>query len=307
MVLIQKNRLIVVGIIFAVFSISALFIFLQNNALQETVDINHEHTIISVPEGMVLIPAGEFEMGINYVDAPPNDEYPVHTAFVDTFFIDENEVTNAEYKRFLIENPQWQKERIDDRLHNGNYLANWNGNNYPDGKSDHPVTYVSWYAAMAYAEWLGKRLPAEAEWERAARGGLEGKKYPWGNKITDRDANYNHNISDTTLVGKFPHDRPNNYGLFDMAGNVWEWCLDEHDLGFSVSFPVNSETSYPFPGVNMVDWLMNNFTRLEIPRVFRGGSWASAAQSVRCASRVRTDPSEAYFSVGFRCAMTATP
>lgn len=295
MILIEKNRLIIVRA-FAALGISALFIFSQNDALQETSIHNHESTTLSVPKGMVLIPTGEFEMGINYVDASPNDEQPVHTVHVDAFFIDEHEVTNAEYKEFLIENPQWKKEHIDDRLHNGNYLVNWNRNNYPDGKNNHPVTYVSWYAAMAYAKWMGKRLPTEAEWERAARGGLKGKKYPWGNNITARDANYNNNIGDTTIVGKFPNDRPNTYGLYDMIGNVWEWCLDEHYDSFSVN-----------TSVNMTNWLMNNFTNVDSNRVFRGGSWASKAKSMRCASRVSMSPSEAYFSVGLRCAMTATP
>lgn len=299
MALIQKNRLLIV-IAFAALGTSALFIFSQNDALQKKTVYNHESTTLFVPEGMVLIPAGEFEMGINYVDASHNDEQPVYTVYVNAFFIDRNEITNAEYKQFIIENSQWQKEHIDDRLDNGNYLTNWNGTNYPDGKNNHPVTYVSWYAAMAYAKWAGKRLPTEAEWERAARGGLKGKKYPWGNKITDRDANYNNNIGDTTIIGNFSNDGPNAYGLYDMAGNVWEWCLDEHEFGPYDSFPVNSS-------VNVPDWLMDNFTNVDGNRVFRGGSWASKAASVRCASRVTMSPSEAYFSVGFRCAMTYTP
>ena len=296
MILIQK-KIRIIAVIFAVFGISVLFIFLHNEDLQETAVYKHESTTLSAPKGMVLIPAGEFEMGINYPDASPNDEQPVYTVHVDAFFIDQNEVTNAEYKRFLIENPHWQKEHIDERLHNGNYLATWNGNNYPDGKSDHPVNHVSWYAAMAYAKWIGKRLPTEVEWERAARGGLEGKKYPWGNKITTRDTNYNDNIGYSTPVGKYP---PNAYGMYDMAGNVWEWCLDEHEFGHYDSFSANTT-------ISITNWLMDNFTNVNSNRVFRGGSWASKAESVRCASRLVISPSVAYFGVGLRCAMTATP
>lgn len=296
MTLIQK-KIRIIAVIFAVFGISVLSIFLHNEDLQETTVYNHESTTLSAPKGMLLIPAGEFEMGINYPDASPNDEQPVYTVHVDAFFIDKNEVTHAEYKQFLIENPQWQKEHIDERLHNGNYLATWNGNNYPDGKSDHPVNHVSWYAAMAYAKWMGKRLPTEVEWERAARGGLEGKKYPWGNKITATDANYNDNIGYSTPVGKYP---PNAYGVYDMAGNVWEWCLDEHEFGHYDSFSANTT-------IGITNWLMDNFTNVNSNRVFRGGSWASKAESVRCASRLVISPSEAYFGVGLRCAMTATP
>ena len=302
MTLVPQSKFIIV-LAFAVLGISALFIFSPNDASQETTVHNHELMTHSAPEGMVRIPAGEFKMGINYPGASPNDEQPVYTVHVVAFFIVKNEVTNAEYKRFLIENPGWQKEHIDDSLHNGNYLATWDGNNYPDGRSHHPVNHVSWYAAMAYAKWVGKRLPTEVEWERAARGDLEGKKYPWGNKITAKDANYKRNIGDTTPVGTFPQDRPNAYGLYDMAGNVWEWCLDEHEFGHYDSFSANTTT------ISITHWLMDNFTHIDADsnRVFRGGSWASKAESVRCASRFVTAPSKAYFGVGLRCAMTATP
>ncbi len=132
----------------------------------------------SLLDGMVLIPAGEFQIGSP--DADPKDyEYPVHTVYTDAFYMDIHEVTNAAYKAFVDANPQWRKERIYQGYSEG-YLTHWNGNNYPEGDADHPVIFVSWYAAIAYSKWVGKRLPTEAEWEKAARGGLEGHKYPWG-------------------------------------------------------------------------------------------------------------------------------
>ena len=126
---------------------------------------------------VVLIPAGEFQMGS---DSGEPDEKPVHTVYVDAFYIDVYAVTSADYKKFVDANPQWQKDSIPEKYHDGDYLALWEKNDYPKEKADHPVIYVTWYAAMAYAQWSGKRLPTEAEWEKAARGGLVGKKYPWG-------------------------------------------------------------------------------------------------------------------------------
>ena len=116
---------------------------------------------------MVLIPAGEFQMGgmITY-----SKVHLVHTVYVDAFYMDRYEVTNAQYKQFILANPSWGKDRIDESFHNWMYLDDWNGNDYPDGKANHPVHDVGWYAAMAYAQWAGKRLPTEAEWEYAARG-----------------------------------------------------------------------------------------------------------------------------------------
>ena len=186
--------------------------------------------VTPAPEGMVLIPAGEFQMGSNAPEAQ-NNEQPVHTVSVDAFYMDEYEVTNLEYKEFVLANPRWQKARIDRRFHNnGSYLHHWTGNDYPQGYANHPVVYVSWYAAMAYAGWVGERLPSEAEWEYAARGGLVGKKYPWGDVIDLGKVNYGRrNVGGTTSVGKYP---PNGYGLYDVAGNVWEWCLDEYDEDF---------------------------------------------------------------------------
>lgn len=248
-----------------------------------------EDTPAPPPEGMVLIPAGEFDMGSNDAEAG-NNEQPVRRVYVDAFYMDETEVTNLQFKEFLLENPRWQKGRVNKQFADGNYLRLWNGNNYPQGKANHPVVYVSWYAAMAYAEWADKRLPTEAEWEYAARGGLKGKKYPNGNTITARDANFNNNVKDTMLVGRYP---ANGYGLYDMAGNVWEWCLDEYDGEFYFTFPRNGVARNPLSGANSVGWILNNYTNIKSSRVLRGGSWYANAALVRCARRY-------YF--GFRCA-----
>lgn len=159
---------------------------------------------------MVLIPAGEFQMGGTH-----GDELPVHTVYVDAFYMDIYEVTNAQYKKFIDATGY----RIPRSWHHS--LS------HPEHCSpDRPVVCVSWEDAMAYCKWAGKRLPTEAEWEKAARGGLIGKKYPWGDSlIYDNFSNYR----DKKPVGNFP---PNGYGLYDMTGNVWEWCADGYDENY---------------------------------------------------------------------------
>ncbi len=253
------------------------------------------------PAGMVLIPAGEFDMGSNDAEAN-NDEQPVRRVYVDAFYMDETEVTNVQFQEFLLENPQWQKGRVNAKFANPKYLLLWNGNNYPNGKGNHPVVYVSWYAAMAYAEWADKRLPTEAEWEYAARGGLKGKKYPNGNTITARDANFNGN--DTTPVSKYPK---NGYKLYDMAGNAWERCLDEYDAEFYFTFPRSGVARNPLSGANSVEWLMNNWTNVVGSRVIRGGAWGNPVHIMRVASRGSASPTQTHPLVGFRCARSVSP
>ena len=245
------------------------------------------------PEGMVLIPAGEFQMGDVASEGSPNEQ-PVHTVSIDAFYIDKYEVTNAQYKQFVDANPQWQRDRIDKALHDGSYLALWNGNDYPNGRANYPVVYVSWYAAVAYAQWAGKRLPTEAEWEYAARGGLSGKKYPWGNDLDSSKANYNYNAGDTTPVGNY---LPNGYGLYDMAGNVWEWCLDEYNADFYAHSPREN----PLSGAITVDWVMNNFTDVKTNRVLRSGSWLSYPAALPVSFRSGDTPTNANDVVGLRC------
>lgn len=232
---------------------------------------------------MVLIPAGEFLMGSDD-DEADYGEKPVHSVYVDAFYMDKYLVTNAQYKVFVDANPQWRKDLY------------WNGGSYPDGKGNHPITWVSWYEAMAYARWAGKRLPTEAEWEKAARGGLVGMKYPWGNTIDENLANYEENIGDTTPVDLY---MPNRYGLYDTSGNVWEWCFDAYDETFYASSPRRNPVAGGQVG--------NDFTSVKSNRVLRGGGWNDSAQFLRVANRNRNMPTFSYSSSGFRCARAVTP
>ena len=248
---------------------------------------------------MVLISAGDFQMGSEDREAL-RDEQPVHTVYVDAFYINTYEVTNAQFKAFVDANPQWQKNRIPKKYHGGDYLQDWRGNSYPSGKGNHPVVYVSWYAAMAYAQWVGKRLPTEAEWEKAARGGLVGKKYPWGNAIPTSQANYNRDVGNTTPVGIYA---PNGYGLYDMAGNAWEWCLDAYDGHFYA----RSQRRNPLAGEMSLREVSVNYKNVKNLRVLRGGSWNDVAQDSRVAARYGGSPASTYSRLGFRCARDVTP
>ena len=245
----------------------------------------------------VLIPSGEFRMGGSDSSAEI-DEHPVHPVHVDAFYIDKYEVTNAQYKEFIDANPQWQKGSILGKYHNDKYLKFWQGNNYPPGRENHPVVYVSWYAAMAYAKWTGRRLPTEAEWEKAARGRLVGAKYPWGDEIDSTRANYGGELGDTKPVGSYP---PNDYGLYDMAGNVMEWCLDTYDENFYNHSPSRN----PIAGDTLVD-IVNNFLSVTNLRVVRSGCWYNVPMHVRVADRYGTSPEDASRGRGFRCAGSAT-
>jgi len=149
-----------------------------------------------VQKAMVNIPAGEFLYG---EDQEKKD--------LGEFYIDLTPVTNAEYKLFIDATGHDQP-------------SHWRGGNYPEGKADHPVVEVNWFSATAYAEWAGKRLPTNEEWEKAARG-TDGRTWPWGNEWSIDNANVF--SGDTTPVGKYSPQGDSPYGCQDMAGNVWEW------------------------------------------------------------------------------------
>jgi formylglycine-generating enzyme required for sulfatase activity len=223
-----------------------------------------------VEAGMIAIPAGEFTMGsANKIERPP------HTVFVDAFEMDRFEVTNEQFERFVAETGY-----VTDAEKAGD--TSWRY--YAEGKPNHPVVKVSWNDAKAFCEWAEKRLPTEAEWEKAARG-TDGRTYPWGNdwdvnKANTKDAGYR----GTTIVGSFS-DGASPYGVMDMAGNVAEWTSDWFQ---------------PYPGYPGGDGEAQYFG--EKYRVIRGGGWFSDQELVRTTERSASSVELANDDVGFRCA-----
>ena len=220
-------------------------------------------------------------------------ETPQHTVTISSFYLDKYEVTNSQFQKFIRTDRQWSAARIPRQLHNGNYLKDWNTDNFPTGKANHPVVNVSWYAAVAFCQHYGKRLPTEAEWEYAARGGLQNKTFPWGDAPADKTrANYSGSgINGTTPVGSYA---ANGYGLFDMAGNVWEFMADEW-----AAYSDQPQTN-PVDGGNL--FLDKSFYEVTTRRVIRGGSFGGAPLNLRVAYRDSHPPDGAREFVGFRCA-----
>jgi len=236
---------------------------------------------------MVFVPAGEFMMGISPaqedelrrlipdLDDAPNAfvaEQPQHTVYLDAYWIDKTEVTNAQFAQFVYKAKYrvegfWQREA---------------------GKELHPAIGVTWNDAMAYAEWAGKRLPTEAEWEKAARG-VEGRFWPWGNTWDETKCVY----SEVAPVGSFPQGA-SPYGCLDMAGNAWEWCIDWYDYNYYSECEkkgVVRNPTGPKEGGN---------------RILRGGAWGSTLEYlVLAAGRYSLPPREADAPSGFRCVKTS--
>ena len=283
------------------FPLGNLEIELNWDGGNRTISYTVEETVI--PEDMALIPAGEFQLG-SVSGESGSIAQRGHAVHIDAFYIDIYEVTNSQYKKFIESNPSWQKNSIPNRFHDGNYLAKWSDSTFPSDIGDHPIVYVSWYAASAYADWIGKRLPTEAEWEKATRGGVEGQKYPWGNTLDDDRVNYSLNIGitgATTPVGDYP---PNGYGLYDMIGNVLEWCLDEYDNEFYNNPPQNN----PLSGDNSIEDILENFRNISSSRSVRGGSWVESGQPrIWITYRRGNDPAYTSQLIGFRCVKSLSP
>lgn len=231
----------------------------------------------SSDKDMVPIPRGEFTMGSN----EHSDETP-HQVVLDAYLIDKYEASNARYKEFMKTTSQPAPAYWDDpRL----------------SKANQPVVGVNWNEASAFCKWDGKRLPTEAEWERAAKGPSGDNHYPWGHTLDPKKANYGQNIGHTTPVDSYP-EGVSGFGAYNMAGNVFEWVEDWYDLKFYKESPAlnprGAEKGYNFANQGPV-------------RVLRGGSWLAPNSSLHTSHRFWNQPENNSYGVGlgFRCARTA--
>jgi formylglycine-generating enzyme required for sulfatase activity len=226
---------------------------------------------------MVQVPAGEFMMGCNeQVDKDCDaNEKPYHKVYLDAYYIDKYDVTQGEYNQCVSA---------------GRCKAN---NKYDGFTGDRqPVVGVTWDYAKTYCEWAGKRLPTEAEWEKAARG-TDGRVYPWGNSIDTTHANYASNVGKTTDVGSYPSGA-SPYGVMDMAGNVWNWVADWSESGIGWLTGGNYYRNSPSKNPKGPD----NGTS----RVLRGGGWGTSTNNLRGSVRDGHNPAGRSNAVGFRCA-----
>jgi len=215
--------------------------------------------------GLILVEGGTFTMGN---EKGNEDEEPAHAVYSDAFYIDSAEVNCERYERFL-EDTGYPPHQM------------WN----PElDRPEDPVVGVTWHDASAFAKWAGKRLPTEAEWEKAARGGLIDKKYPLGDEIDREKANYkSFGITTVKSYGA------NGFGLYDMAGNVWEWCHDWYSQEY-YRVSANKNPKGPMLGSK---------------KVVRGGAWYCNEDALHVFNRHKNDPTMGSFHIGFRCAKSA--
>ncbi len=224
------------------------------------------------PVEMIEIPAAKCRIGTNTPGR--EEENPEHLVTISRFFIDKYEVTNLQYKEFI-------------EVTGHRAPPHWRNRTFPDArKANHPIVNVSWEDANAYAGWTGKRLPTEAEWERACL--VDGRdEYPWGKSANADCANYDNPDSKTTEVTRFDRGK-SGLGVWDMCGNVGEWVSDWFDKDY---YNVSPDEDPPGPSAGF-------------QRVFRGGAFHENRMGIRGKSRHFAMPQASNDYLGFRCAMT---
>ena len=246
---------------------------------------------ISIPEGEFLMGSTKVEADTAYTDAKLRSsllekhtfdaETPQHTVYLSTFQISRYEITNAQYRTFIN-----ATGRPPPRGHNGE--ETWKTEDFNGDKQ--PVVGVTWFDAQAFAEWIGGSLPTEAQWERAARG-TQARIYPWGNAPPKarQHANFARRYNKTTPVGQFSEGYSPN-GIADLAGNVWEWCLDEYDPAF---YRQDNNKTRRNP-------LNLRFRDVLRARVIRGGAWDVGSAFLRSSLRFKYYPLDSTHTIGFR-------
>lgn len=332
----------------------ALLVLLLITACSQNKNEN-DNTVTTSHDGMVLIPAGSFMMG-GKTEQADQDEFPRHEVAVSAFYMDETEITNAQFKEFVDatdyktiaeRDVDWEelKQQLppgtpkpaDELLKAGSLVftktsgpvdlrdysqwwswvfgADWKHPEGPDSdirdKMNYPAVHISWEDAQAYAVWAGKRLPTEAEWEWAAMGGKDNSIYPWGNDPIDKSydkANFwqgffpYENLASDGFVGAAPVKSfpPNGYGLYDMAGNVWEWCQDKYHYKAYQEDKSKGKVNDPVGPEQFFD-PDEPYT----PKyVIRGGSFLcndSYCSGYRVSRRMKSSKDSGYDHTGFRC------
>ena len=237
------------------------FLILCAGCISNSVQTRKVDASVIDHENMVPVPGGTYIMGSEGGDS---DELPAHEVNIKPFYIDAHEVTNRQFREFLKETGHSKP-------------GFW----HPDlDRPEDPVVGVSWSDAVAYASWENKRLPTEAEWEYAARGGTFNKKYSWGDEPAIQYANFN-----SFGIAPVKSFKPNGYELYDMIGNIWEWCADWYGRDY---YSISSGKNPKGPAIGTY-------------KVLRGGAWYSNGQQVRVTNRYYSLPDARSFHVGFRC------
>lgn len=235
----------------------------QGEEAKKSKDLPKEIQIEKDGSIMVLIPEGPFWMGQSKGRA--HHDGHVHKIYIKNIYVDKTEVTNAQYERFMEDTGYFQP----------NY---WHDPRFNDPRF--PVVGITWHDANMYAKWAGKRLPTEAEWEKSARGGLELLPFPWGETVSLENANY-HSMSAKPVASY----EANGYGLFDVAGNVWEWTADYYNKSYYPTSPYKNPQGPEFGRY----------------RIMRGGAFNTSHYSLECGHRYSYDPTLSMYFIGFRC------
>jgi serine/threonine-protein kinase len=234
-------------------------------------------TRLSEKDGMALlyVPAGPFQMGS---DKSSKNVYPLHTIYLDAFWIDQTEITNAMYAKCVTDGACLAPKEVNS--HNRlNYFTD-------ERYAEYPVLFVPWNEASAYCRWAGRELPTEAQWEKAARG-TDGRLYPWGDQAPSKELlNFDTPLGDTKKVGVYPAGA-SPYGALDMAGNAREWVADWYEEEYYLTSPEKNPTG-PQYGYE---------------RVIRGGSWGDDMSQIRTFVRRGLSPIEVSNALSFRCAL----